>query len=260
MIFLVNYILGEIAIYAVGDNTRCRAFIINEPYDVFGTWLNSNFFISGKFQFAEPDYTSTVSELWANSVVEMENSVNDIESELISRERVSLCRIINKNSRSVRSVAVATSRDVSSCFDITHGNAAMLIFTHGTVTYTPHQILFKEIKFHGQIPSATYFTNNFIENGCYTTADHVIETYAHIIGLALSPKNDYLYVNCRPWVAEGKDVKPDEPPSISDTIHLRVYDLTNYQLVKEHIGHKAFTPNDGCFFIFLSVSEQLVAR
>ena len=106
---LSNLILGEIAIYTVGDNTRWKSFVINEPYDVFGTWLNNNFFISGNFQFAEPDYISTVSELWATSAVEQETLVTDSEAEIVANKRVSLCRIINKNSSSVRSIAENSS-------------------------------------------------------------------------------------------------------------------------------------------------------
>lgn len=225
---------------------------------MFGTWLNNEYFISGNFQFAEPDYISTVSELWANSVVELETLFNASEEEFVSNKRVRLFRIINKNSSSVRSVAVAKYRGFKNFSD---SGTVMLIFTHGTVTYTPHQVVFKEINFQSKVPlSSSSFQSYLSESAGYTTADQVIETHAHIIGLSLSPGNDFLYVNCRPWVAEGKHVTPDEPPAISDAIHLRVYDLTSYQLVREHTGHKAFTPNDGCFFIFLSVSEQLVAR
>ena len=251
-------ISGEIAVYTVGDSKKRKAFIVNEPYDVFGTWLNNKYFISGNFLFAEPDYYSTVSELWANCVADPK--LPDHSESEMPAERVSLCRIINKNSSSVRSVAVSRPLGTN---EVCSTREALLIFTHGRVTYTPHQVLFKRISFQKESPILKKDFSNVLsknQNVCYTSADHVIETSAHIIGLALSPDNKFLYVNCRPWSVDGQSVCPDEPPEISDSIHLRVYDLSTYQLVKEHIGHKAFTPNDGCFFIFLNVSGQLVAR
>lgn len=233
--------------------------INNEPYDVFGAWLTERCYISGTFEFMEPENDgSSISELWANYVDEStENQRN-------------LAQILNHNSSSVRTVLVAHPN--ANALPHTYASAAKkkdedvcLIFTHGTVTYVPHQIVFKWLK----LPKGS--TRKF-EQGKgisseryepFTRKEHYIETNAHIIGMSLSPDHQYLYVNCRTWEQPAGNVVDDAaqfPPEISNDITLQVYSLSTYKLVDVHSGHKAYTANNGCFFIFLNVADQLVAR
>ena len=71
----------------------------------------------------------------------------------------------------------------------------------------------------------------------------------------------YLYVNSRPW-PKGYNVQdPLTPPPIAQEIDIHVIDLHTKQEVGTMLrAHKAYTPNDECFFIFLDVSEEYVAR
>lgn len=52
-----------------------------------------------------------------------------------------------------------------------------------------------------------------------------------------------------------------QPPPIAEEIDLLVFDLKTMQEVKRALrAHRAYTPNDECFFIFLDVSRDFVAR
>lgn len=242
------------------DNDRIVQNVISEPYDVFGAWLTDTHYISGSFEFRVPFYDSSISELWANSIYGGTHGGTPVR----------LCRVMNENGSSVRNVLVAKPRFLNN-------NELYLIFTHGIVTYIPHQIVVKKIRLSTSHASelcvfddmdgekssveSTRSESDDEDDVGFTKLDYVIETHAHIIGVGLSPQEDKLYVNCRPWVNRNKDdAKSHEDLEISDNIHTRVYSLSTMKFVKEHVGHKAFTPNDKCFFIFLDVSDLLVAR
>lgn len=226
-------------------------------------------YISGTFEFLESENDrSSVSELWANCVDELpENQTN-------------LTRVINCNASSVRTVLVARP---SGSLQRTYASATQeqddqicLIFTHGTVTYVPHQIVFKWLRrANGSIKNCKVARKSSFHNGQEESSemlaggfesfpakpDDCIETNAHIIGMSLSPDHEYLYVNCRQWEKQDGEIGHCEfPPEISKDITLQVYSLSTYKLVGVHVGHKAYTPNDGCFFIFLNVADNLVAR
>ena len=239
--------------------------MISEPYDVFGAWLTKTHYISGSFEFRVPFFDSSISELWANSIY--------------GGTPTRLCRVMNENGSSVRNVLVAKPRFLNN-------DELLLIFTHGIVTYIPHQIVIKKITFSTtKAPNLNFLPDDINSDETsrslsddeetdigFTKLDHVIETHAHIIGVGLSPDESMLYVNCRPWINRSREdvarVRPRLSPAapgheeleISDSIHTRVYSLATMKFVKEHVGHKAFTPNDKCFFIFLDVADLLVAR
>lgn len=241
--------------------------INNEPYDVFGAWLTERCYISGTFEFLESENDgSSVSELWANFVAEFpENQTN-------------LTRVINRNASSVRTVLVARpSGGLQRTSTVREQDDQIcLIFTHGTVTYVPHQIIFKWLKHtngtnknHKGAMRNSSHNRQEEDTEMYTRAyqsfsskpDHCIETNAHIIGMSLSSDHEYLYVNCRQWDKQDGEIGYcQHPPEISKDISLQVYSLATYKLVGAHVGHKAYTPNDGCFFIFLNVADNLVAR
>lgn len=94
----------------------------------------------------------------------------------------------------------------------------------------------------------------------FEKVDKLIDLNGHIIGMALSPDNKYLYVNSRPWPSETKII-PLEPPPIAQEIDIHVIDLTTLKKVGTMLrAHKAYTPNTECFFIFLDVCDNYVAR
>ena len=262
---------GEILIY---DLQKCSLVSgnINEPYAVFGAWLSQRSYISGSFEFLESENGNEVdvSGLWANCVDELPGN------------QTNLARVINQNSSSVRCVLVArpnvgvqpTDATATSCRQ--PDDQICLIFTHGTVTYYGHQIVFKWLqraddsssfyKGVGKSSSANgqeQSTGNVARyESCRAKPDHCIETNARIIGMSLSPDHEYLYVNCRHWEQQDVEVQGncEFPPEVSKDITLQVYSLSTYKLVGVHVGHKAYTPNSGCFLIFLNVANNLVAR
>lgn len=71
----------------------------------------------------------------------------------------------------------------------------------------------------------------------------------------------YLYVNSRAWPPGSVVADPMQPPPIAEEIDLLVFDLKTKREVKRALrAHRAYTPNDECFFIFLDVSRDFVAR
>lgn len=71
----------------------------------------------------------------------------------------------------------------------------------------------------------------------------------------------YLYVNSRAWPPGCKISDPMCPPPIAQEIDLHVIDLKSLREERRILrAHRAFTPNDECFFIFLDVSRDFVAR
>ena len=71
----------------------------------------------------------------------------------------------------------------------------------------------------------------------------------------------YLFVNSRAWPENYKIEDPFEPPSISEDITVHVIDLVKMQnLGVMYKGHKGYSPNRGCFFIYLDVHDDYVAR
>ncbi|XP_047474883.1 F-box/WD repeat-containing protein 5-like isoform X1 [Penaeus chinensis] len=162
-----------------------------------------------------------------------------------------------------------------------------LIFTTGSKTYSPHQIGFKRIK-KFSIPTildigpglreriqarelerelrnlGLFQEPNWLDYESvadkFDTIDHLIDLNGHIIGMGLSPDHRYLYVNSRPWQANCVIENPLNPPRIAEGIDLHVIDLTTLTQVGTMLrSHKAYTPNDECFFIFLDVSHLYVA-
>lgn len=73
--------------------------------------------------------------------------------------------------------------------------------------------------------------------------------------------NRYLYVNSRAWPAGCVISDPMSPPPIAEEIDMHVIDLKSLREERRSLrAHRAFTPNDECFFIFLDVSRDFVAR
>lgn len=123
----------------------------------------------------------------------------------------------------------------------------------------------------------------------FDKVDHLIDLHGHIIGMGLSPdhrlviysisinlyiflffiRNNvlrmfvirYLYVNTRPWPRGYVITNPLQPPPIAQEIDIHVIDLVTLKQVGTMLrAHKAYTPNNECFFIFLDVCNEYVAR
>lgn len=164
----------------------------------------------------------------------------------------------------------------------------LLIFSTGSKTYTPHQIGFKRIRnvnFPKKLdpgPSlkeriAAKERERVLQNNeprvdpdwldydsvaaRFDKVDKLIDLDGHIIGMGLSPDHRYLYVNSRPWPKDYIISNPLEPPPIAQEIDIHVIDLVTLKQVGNMLrSHKAYTPNTECFFIFLDVCDNYVAR
>ncbi|XP_050465375.1 F-box/WD repeat-containing protein 5 [Cataglyphis hispanica] len=160
-----------------------------------------------------------------------------------------------------------------------------LIFTTGSKTYTPHKVGFKRIKLvsfprrldpgpslreriaqrerereRQNTPSVEDWLNYESVADKFDKIDHLIDLHGHIIGMGLSPDHRYLYVNTRPWPKGYVITNPLQPPPIAQEIDIHVIDLVTLKQVGTMLrAHKAYTPNNECFFIFLDVCNEYVA-
>ncbi|KYN12631.1 PREDICTED: F-box/WD repeat-containing protein 5 isoform X1 [Trachymyrmex cornetzi] len=161
----------------------------------------------------------------------------------------------------------------------------LLIFTTGSKTYTPHKVGFKRIKLvtfprrldpgpslreriaqqkrereRQNTPSVEDWLNYESVADKFDKIDHLIDLHGHIIGMGLSPDHRYLYVNSRPWPKGYVITNPLQPPPIAQEIDIHVIDLVTLKQVGTMLrAHKAYTPNNECFFIFLDVCNEYVA-
>ncbi|XP_042251348.1 F-box/WD repeat-containing protein 5 isoform X2 [Thunnus albacares] len=135
-----------------------------------------------------------------------------------------------------------------------------LLFTTGSLTYSPHQIGIKRIKPDQMTTCGPVLGEERSSEEFFDSLDHVIDIHGHIIGMGLSPDHRYLYVNSRAWPAGCVISDPMCPPPIAEEIDLHVIDLKSLREERRSLrAHRAFTPNDECFFIFLDVSRDFVA-
>uniref|UniRef100_A0A8B9HPQ7 F-box and WD repeat domain containing 5 n=1 Tax=Astyanax mexicanus TaxID=7994 RepID=A0A8B9HPQ7_ASTMX len=135
-----------------------------------------------------------------------------------------------------------------------------LLFTTGSLTYSPHQIGIKRIMPDQMTTCGPVLGEERSSEEFFDSLDHVIDIHGHIIGMGLSPDHRYLYVNSRAWPAGCIISDPMSPPPIAEEIDLHVIDLKSLREERRSLrAHRAFTPNDECFFIFLDVSRDFVA-
>ncbi|XP_067001558.2 F-box/WD repeat-containing protein 5 [Anabrus simplex] len=218
-------------------------------------------------QYEDSDHDS-----FKNSDVEVEDLGDEVESEISDN------------------MSVDAEEYVSETDDLADLPEKYLIFTTGSKTYTPHQIGFKRIKkvsFPRKMDPGPSLRERLAERAQqkererqnvdsprpepnwlvyedvadkFDKVDHLIDLHGHIIGMGLSPDHRYLYVNTRPW-PRGYVVKnPLDPPPIAQEIDIHVIDLVTLKEVGTMLrSHKAYTPNNECFFIFLDVCSEYVA-
>lgn len=89
---------GEIAVFSLKGDFDLQARVINKPYDVFGTWYNDNYLLSGNLHLTGP--------LQSYSSIILNKGFQDIESEHESVV-MGLYRFENQNASSIRTLLVA---------------------------------------------------------------------------------------------------------------------------------------------------------
>ncbi|KAH8032802.1 hypothetical protein HPB51_001937 [Rhipicephalus microplus] len=282
---------GEIAVFNLKEGFVLQCRVLNKPYDIFGTWYTDHYLLSGRLFFL--GHMISCSAIWLNKAwQESESEKEPIVKPMFkffninaSSVRTILVANCEQPSSSGNSVPVVPDPCSSQDDDDTDEDSAdldspldprekLLIFTTGTLTYAPHQVGFKRIepfpfanpeepptllqriaqreeeRRYPPDPYGQYFDD----------IDHLVDLHGHIIGMGLSPDHRFLYVNSRPWPKGYVIEEPLAPPPIAQEIDIHVIDLTTMKEVgKLFRSHRAYTPNDECFFIFLDVSDQYVA-
>lgn len=280
---------GEIAVFNLKEGFALQCRVLNKPYDIFGAWYTDHYLLSGKLHFL--GHMLSCSAVWLNKAWQESES----EKKPIVKQ---LFKFFNRNASSIRTILVAnceqphirgnpvsepwTSQDDDTDEDSVgsdnplYMHEKLLIFTTGSLTYAPHQVGFKRIKpfcfgepekdpptlsqrIAEQRREGRFEVPDPVEDA-FDPVDHVVDLHGHIIGMGLSPDHRFLYINSRPWPQNYVIEQPLSPPPIAQEIDIHVIDLTTMEEVGNLLrSHRAYTPNDDCFFIFLDVSDQYVA-
>lgn len=276
---------------------RCR--INNRPSDIFGTWFSDNFIISGNLHWlAQLVSTSVLNK--ANQEIHSEHVpiMNQLfkfynqSASSIRKIMISNCpwlddvKIDDENSRNDHPDRENDMFDAYN--DLENMSPKYLIFLTGTRTYTPHQVGFKFIqnvnfpKTLERGPSlkeriAAKKRERMLQNSeprvepdwldyesvadYFDPVDALIDLHGHIIGMCLSPDHRFLYVQYGPWSPHYIISNPLEPPPIAQEIIIHVIDLTELKLLDQTFqSHKNYTENDGCYYVFMDVCDNYLAR
>lgn len=193
---------------------------------------------------------------------------------------------------SVRFMSVLGAQPCSGFQECTHHGGPRGVREHGSLgaarMHSPGPPTgIKQILPHQMTTAGPVLGEGRGSDAFFDALDHVIDVHGHIIGMGLSPDNRcspwrcpgwgrlqatrteraecpslrYLYVNSRAWPSGSVVADPMQPPPIAEEIDLLVFDLKTMREVKRALrAHRAYTPNDECFFIFLDVSRDFVAR
>uniref|UniRef100_A0A3B5KYG1 F-box and WD repeat domain containing 5 n=1 Tax=Xiphophorus couchianus TaxID=32473 RepID=A0A3B5KYG1_9TELE len=285
---------GEIAVISL-ENYTLLSRVRNKPYDVFGCWLNETHLISGNLHWI--GNMTSCSVLWLNKAfqdIESENvnvvkrlfKIQNINASTIRTVMVAHCRRHDNpdllldyeaQSQARRQKAEQDNQHHPLLFDLGASDSeeeeeaeseeqcegedkTYLLFTTGSLTYSPHQIGIKRIKPDQMTTSGPVLGEERSSEEFFDSLDHVIDIHGHIIGMGLSPDHRYLYVNSRAWPKGCVISDPMSPPPIAEEIDMHVIDLKSLREERRSLrAHRAFTPNDECFFIFLDVSRDFVA-
>uniref|UniRef100_UPI00358E5F5C F-box/WD repeat-containing protein 5-like isoform X2 n=1 Tax=Myxine glutinosa TaxID=7769 RepID=UPI00358E5F5C len=274
---------GSILIFSL-DGFSLLAAAYAEPYDIFGCWFGREAFLSGNIE----DFS--IFRLSVHFALEKFSYM---------QRRLLHFRLFNNSYPRMLAIARAHTGEEETMLetDDDYGNK-LLIFATGSLTYASHQIgikflpaevfrtliklprvdeglLERETDGHEDVEEADLeavedwpdFQGNV--DGP-TSLDCLLEFNGQIVGFCLSPDHRYLFVNCRAWAPDTQIPDPTHPPPISNIITLHEVDLWslergNHVRISEKtefrrfLGHKAFTPEDRCFFMFMDASHSLLS-
>ncbi|OQV17517.1 F-box/WD repeat-containing protein 5 [Hypsibius exemplaris] len=254
---------GELFVFNLEDGFTVQCKVRNKPYDIFGSWLDDQHLFSGNLHWTGA--MESCCSLWINTA-----------SQHLESERVGVMRraykFQNVNGSSLRTLVVARPYGPDD-------ETVLLVFSTGSLTFIPHQIGIKKLK-QSEIPFPGAPAHRTLQEALaeheqqlleaaaggqvpdiqYDSIDHILDLDAQIIGLSLSPDQRYLFANCRRWPENAVIADPFQPPPISSEIEIRCFDLqTMEQVPHTYRAHRAYTPSEECFFIFVGVSEDYVA-
>ena len=280
---VISDVNGEIAIFR-SDRLQgakysflCR--IINDPYDMLGTWCTDKYFLSSTLSYSDD---GVITSIWLCEASESNSADDQIMINLDNNLR-NLFKFKNNILLFARFLQVYRrqaneSDDLwSNCgrpqpenHDETEVNVNLpgsdnanpnlsdiiedeqcLVFICSDKTTVPHQIGFQRISKRSLEASAA-------ASELWSAPEKVIEMSGHIVGVALAPDHQYLYVNVRSW---PENCVPDmyEPPPISTQIELRIICLATLTLLPTSLlGHRGYTASDSAFYLYLDVGPSLI--
>lgn len=294
---VVGSLHGELAIFSTGrgshddetasshGNYQLMCRVMNDPYDFFGCWASNRLFISGTIITLD----GVASTIW---LCETEDSVAGENSINLEAHKKALFKFRTENSsiyaRFLRCYSRSNIDETEGLWpteqqqpqvraDIDFGDnddfvdlpaddeqrpdfldrakvvteqQACVAFICAGRTSIPHQVCFQRL------------TQRSIEADpvILQRPEKVIDLNGQVVGIALSPEHSELYVNVRSW-PDHSVPSMDNPPPISNQIELKVIDLKTLTLNNEASlhGHIGYTSSDKAFYLYLSVSPQLVA-
>lgn len=276
---VVDQVSGEIAIFATGrdgPNTEysliCR--VVNDPYDVLGCWCTDQFFLSGTMTIGGENLLDAQIFLCVPDQAENNQLLNIHSYKRLLFKYRNLqgniyVRYVQKHNRKKfqdNPCDWPSSKDNSFHFnsfpnqdlpeleDLTEEemsgfleNEICIIFLCGDKTKIPHQLGFQRITREClQYPPGL------------KGPERVIDFNGHVIGMAISPDERYLYVNVRTW-PDNAIPSVNQPPPISNQIELQVIDLATLEKTGRPLtGHHGFTPSEKAFYLYVDVSKNLV--
>ena len=275
---------GEIAIFLKGNNRYSLTHRVrNDPFDLMGCWTSDSTFISGSIVWNENN-NSFMASIWicsistTSSIIEDESYVdlidpipedidfqgnedddssNNIDKEELFRYRASGSTNsphfiqFYSNQNQIRNMVqrdltdTQTNNENNNCLSV---EDPCLIFVCGDKTYVGHQIGFQKLLKES--------------NEKYSKPLKILEMDGQIVGMKISPHDDYVYVNVRPWES---DASPDlsDAPRIGQNIEVRKINIKTMEIEegKENnfTGHNGFTPMDGAFYMYIDVSKNFLA-
>ncbi|KAB7505563.1 F-box/WD repeat-containing protein 5 [Armadillidium nasatum] len=156
---------GEIAVFNLEDNFKLQCRVLNKPYDIFGTWFNDEYLLSGELKWLGQMVSANI--IWLNKA----NQGLESEHEAILSR---MYQFYNINASSIRTLLAhgnppslpifqSSDKNCPSTFGVSSKDEEetsidpcvkcyqtspekLLIFTTGSKTYSPHQIGIKRVK------------------------------------------------------------------------------------------------------------------
>jgi len=276
---VVSEIKGEIAIFDTkkgeGDGKQvvnydllCR--IQNNPYDVQGAWCSETHFLCGRLT-GNP-YVLLDASVWVCEVDKDEDYDTNILSPSLYRNQLLTfrdegtnyvrCLVVSSRTKFNNDAMFLDYKDLvkqqppqefiqqtpdHKCANIFRDNQIYLIFLSQGETSAPHQIGFKKV-----------YKEDLENSPVVEKPDRVLDMKGHIVGLALSPDSEKLYVNVRSW-PENVVLDKEEAPPIANDIEMRVIHLSDLR-VEDRVmrGHVGYTDSKEAFYIYLDVGDKLV--
>ena len=125
-----------------------------------------------------------------------------------------------------------------------------MIFANGEWDFLPHQIAFYRITLD-RLNSKNHSTK----------PEKVLEMNGIIIGMSLSPDEEFLFVNVRAWSYDRNELpaRINHSKHFNKNIEIKTVNLKTFEVEKSLSGHKGFTQGENVFRLYLGVSQDYVS-